>query len=302
MTNKNRIIPGLALLLAACIGGTAFAGATFDKVRGSGHLRLGYLPQAKPFTSVGADGKVEGYGAALCGEIARRVQAELAMPQLAVDWVPVTMDTGFTLVMRGDVDVLCTPTVATLGRRKALAYSLPTFAGGVRAVVRSDAPSTLKDVLEATPAQRNVWRGSPAMSLIKEVRFAAVAGTTSERWLATKVQTFKINAATTSVPDYASGLRFLQEGKYDVFFAERDVVLANLDEASKSKVIILNRQLTHEPLALGLPRGDEDFRLFVDTVLSNTYNAADFPALYVKYFGAFDEPSRLFFSWVTPPP
>ena len=275
---------------------------TFDKVRESGHLRLGYLPQARPFTSAGADGKVEGYGAELCGEIARHVQSELALSQLAVDWVPVTMDNRFTLVMRGDVDVLCTPTVATLDRRKALAFSIPMFAGGIRAVVRTDAPAALKDVLEATPSQRNVWRGSPAMTMIEKTTFGTVAGTTSERWLATKVSTFKLNTATVSTPDYASGLQFLQEGKIDVFLADRDLVLANLDEDARSKVVILKRQLTHEPLALGLPRGDEDFRLFVDTVLTKTYSSPDFGALYGKYFGAFDEPSRTFFSWVTPPP
>ncbi len=147
------------------------------------------------------------------------------MPELEVEWVPVTMDTRFTVVMRGQADVLCTPSVATLERRKALAFSIPVFAGGLRAVVRSDAPAALRDVLEATPAQRNVWRGSPSMTLIEKTRFAVVAGTTSERWLATKVASFKLNTATVSVPDYASGIKFLLERKIDVFLAERDLVL-----------------------------------------------------------------------------
>ena len=135
------------------------------------------------------------------------------------------MDTRFTAVMRGQADVLCTPSVATLDRRKALAFSIPVFAGGLRAVVRSDAPAALRDVLEATPAQRNVWRGSPAYNMIEKTRFATVAGTTSERWLATKVSSFKLNTATVSVPDYASGVKFLLERKIDVFLAERDVPL-----------------------------------------------------------------------------
>jgi len=296
----NKIIGALLLAIGAC--GVAAAGPTLDKVRDSGHLRLGYLPNAAPFTSAGAGGAVEGYGAALCGEIAARVKAQLNQPQLAVDWVPVNMDNRFTLVMRGDVDVLCTPTVPTLERRKALAYSIPTFASGIRAVVRANAPAALKDILEATPSQHNVWRGSPTQTLLEQTSFATVAGTTSERWLASKVNTFKINTATVSVPDVASGIKFLQERKIDVFFIERDLALANMDAAARQDLVVLKRQFTNEPLALGLPRGDDDFRLFVDTVLSATYSAPDFPAAYAKYFGQYDDNSKQFFAWNILPP
>jgi ABC-type amino acid transport substrate-binding protein len=298
MQNKHLFGSGVALLVAACLSGTALAGGTFDRVRDSGHLRLAYLPNAAPFTDT-AGGNVEGYGAALCQEIATRLKAQLAMPDLAVDWVPVTMDTRFTVVMRGQADVLCTPAVATLERRKALAFSLPVFAGGLRAVVRSDAPTALRDVLEATPAQRNVWRGSPSMTLIEKTRFAVVAGTTAERLLATKVASFKLNTATVSVPDHASGIKFLLERKIDVFLAERELVLPILDDSSRQKVAILKRQFTHDPLGLGLPRDDDDFRLFVDSVLSATYASADFPALYSRYFQQYDELSRTFFTWNT---
>ena len=76
------------------------------------------------------------------------------------------------------------------------------------------------------------------------------------------------------MPDYASGIKFLQQNKVDVFFAERDVALAAMDDKASQELEVLNRQLTHEPLALALPRGDEDLRLLVDTVLSKTFSAA----------------------------
>jgi len=100
-----------------------------------------------------------------------------------------------------------------------------------------------------------------------------------------------------SVPDYASGIKFLLERKIDVFLAERDLVLPVLDESSSPKVAILKRQFTQDPLGLGLPRDDDDFRLFVDSVLSATYASPEFPALYSRYFQKYDEVSRTFFSW-----
>jgi len=302
MTNKHHLrISMAAFAFAALTAGAAFAGATADRIRENNRLRLAYIPQARPFTSASGQG-ADGYGAALCGEIASRVKAELALPQLAVEWVPVSLDTAISTVSSGNADVLCTPANATLERRRTVAFSIPTFAGGIRAVVRADASTALRDVLEATPTTKNVWRGSPALNLLEKTRFAVVAGTSSEKTLAMKVSSFKLNTATVSVPDYASGIKFLLERKIDVFLAERDVVMAALDEATAQKVVILKRQLTHEPLALALPRGDDDFRLLVDTALASAYSSPQFAATYSKYFGALDESSKQFFSWVIPPP
>jgi polar amino acid transport system substrate-binding protein len=289
------------LLLAACLPGAVLAGPTLDRIRDSGHIRFAYLPQARPFTVAGSGGAVDGYSAELCNRIAERVKSQLGLQQLAVDWVEVRADNVLQTMTGGGADVLCTPSNATLERRKQLSYSLPVFAGGIRAVVRNDAPMALRDALEAQPSTRNVWRGSPALNMIEQTRFATVAGTSSEKWLASKVSGFKLNTATVSVPDYASGLRFLVERKIDVFFAERDVALAAMDDASRAKLVVLNRQLTHEPLALAIPRGDDDFRLQVDSALTDAYNSPEFSALYVKYFHKMDDATRTFFAWVTPP-
>ncbi|HET9472451.1 MAG TPA: amino acid ABC transporter substrate-binding protein [Steroidobacteraceae bacterium] len=302
MTNKHRSGAGLALLLAASISGTAFGGATVDRIRESGHVRFGYIAQAKPFTSPGANGAVEGYGAELCGRIASALKSQLALQQLAVDWVPVTLDSAAGAVAGGQVDVLCTPANATLARRKSVSFSIPTFAGGIRAVVRNDVTPQIREALENNPRTRPVWRGTPAQGMVEATRFATVAGTSSERWLKAKKASFKLNSATVSVPDYASGIKFLMEDKIDVFFAERDVALAAMDDKASQELRVLNRQITHEPLALALPRGDEDLRLLVDTVLSSTYSAPDFAELYRKYFGALDDANQTFFSWVTPAP
>jgi len=291
-----------ALLLVACVSGAAFAGPTLDRIRDSGHIRLAYLPSGKPFTAAAAGGTPEGYGVELCSRVAERVKSQLGLANLQVDWVEVRADNVLETVAKGDADLLCTPSNATLERRRTLSYSLPVFAGGVRAVVRSDAPMSLRNVLEEQPSQRNVWRGSPALNVIEQTRFSTVAGTSSEKRLAAKVKGFKLNTVTVSVPDYASGIQYLVDRKTDVFLAERDVVLAALNDQTRSKVVVLDRQITHEPLALAMPRGDEDFRLQVDSALSAAYNSPEFSSLYVKYFHRLDDATRNFFAWVTPAP
>jgi len=293
MSNNNRLSSLCIAVLLAGVSATALGGATSDRVRDSGQIKLGFLPGAKPFTSAGGSG-AEGYGAALCAGIADRLKA-------TAEWKSLTPDNALAAVASGEVDILCTPLSATLERRKSVSFSIPTFAGGVRAVVRSDASEQLRNILEATPSQKNVWRGSPALTLLEKTRFATVEGTVSKDALAKKVASLKLNTATVSVPDYASGIKFLLERKIDVFLAERDVVLAQLDDTTRGKLVVLNRQLTHQPLSLAVPRGDEDFLLAVDTALTAVLSSPEFPALYAKYFGSLDEGARTFFTWATPP-
>jgi polar amino acid transport system substrate-binding protein len=302
----NKLHPGLraalaVLTLGALAPATVSAGAALDRIRESGHVRFAYIPQARPFTSAGANGAVEGYGAALCERIAADLGTQLGA-QLAVDWVPVTIDTAAGAISGGQADILCTPSNATLARRKTLSYSIPVYAGGIRAVVREDVAPQVREALELNPRQRPVWRGTPAQGMVEATRFATVAGTSSERWLASGIRKFKLNTATVSVPDYASGIKFLMENKIDVFFAEADVALAAMDDKARRELRILKRQITQEPLALALPRDDEDLRLLVDTSLSSAYASADFETLYGKYFGSLDDASRNFFAWVTPAP
>jgi polar amino acid transport system substrate-binding protein len=299
MTNKLSTVLTVLALGAASV--TASAGAALDQIKSSGKVRFAYIPQAKPFTS-GAAGAVEGYGAALCEKIAAALNSQTGVEKLAVEWVPVTLESAMGAISGGQADLMCTPANATLARRKSVSFSLPIFAGGVRAVVRNDITPQVREALENNPRTRPIWRGTPAQGMVEATTFATVAGTSSEKVLANAIRNYKLNTATVSVPDYASGIKFLQQGKIDVFFAERDVALAAMDEKASRELEVLNRQFTHEPLALAMPRGDEDLRLLVDTALSTTYSSADFPSLYGKYFGRLDDVNRTFFTWVTPAP
>jgi ABC-type amino acid transport substrate-binding protein len=301
MTHRHSVRALQGALLLAAMAGVASGGEALERIRDRGRIALAYLPNAKPFT-YDAGGHAAGYGAALCEQIAAAVKARLGVAQLGTSWVAVRMDNAYSTVASGNADVLCTPSNATLERRKTLSFSIPTFAGGVRAVVRSDAPTELRNILEAAPVQRNVWRGSPSMTLLEKTTFATTADTPTEQRLAAKIAALRLNSATVSVPDYASGIKFLLERKIDVFLAERDAVLAAMDDLSRQKLIILDRQLTHDPLALALPRNDDEFRLVVDTALSAAYSSPEFAALYGKYFGSLDDASRTFFSWATPAP
>jgi ABC-type amino acid transport substrate-binding protein len=168
--------------------------------------------------------------------------------------------------------------------------------------VRKDAPAALRQALGEDQPQRPVWRGSPAAKLIEKTTFAVVSGMTAESWLARTLDSFQVHATIVKVPDHRAGLQQLLDRKVDVLFGDRSVMLEAMDEASMREVVIFPRLFTHEPLSLALARGDDDFALVVDRALSRLYSSGDFPKLYSKWFGDFDEAARTFFLWSTPPP
>jgi polar amino acid transport system substrate-binding protein len=282
-----------------CLALTALPAAaqTVDRVKAAGHINLGYLADARPFTSRGAGGAPEGYAATLCQQVVDRLKSRMASAQLAVQWVPVTVDNRLREVQQGNVDLLCTPMSVTVARRQDVSFSIPVFAAGNRAVVRAETAQALRDALADNPGPHPVWRGSPAAKVLGKTKFAAVTGTTTASWLDGRRTSLQVDATIVPVPDYRTGLQKLLAGDVDVLFGERTVVLSAMDESTRGKVVVLDRLFTHESAALALAKGDDDFRALVDAALSEIYASNGFQELYTKWFGAFDDSTRTFFEW-----
>ena len=295
----NRAIPAIAVVLASLTAVPALA-ATLDRIRETGTIRLGYLADARPFSFRSESGGADGYAVALCQQVAEHVKKGLQLQDLRVEWVAVTPDDRLSDVQQGNVDLLCAPTSATLTRRQDVSFSIPIFAGGNRAVVRADAPEALRDALSEARATRAVWRGSPAARVLKGTTFGVVAGTTSDTWLKSRRATLQVDARIVPVTDYRSGLQAVRDGKVDVFFGERSLVLGAMGDKERDDLVVLDRLFTHEPLAFALARGDEDFRLLVDRALSQFYASPGFGEAYKRWHGDFDDRMRTYFIWNTP--
>jgi polar amino acid transport system substrate-binding protein len=297
MRIKSTVLFAFATI--ALVGAMPASSGTLDHIRDTGHIRLGYVPDAKPFTSMGASGP-EGYGVQVCEAIVAQLKIQLGLPDIAIDWVALSIESRLTQVQQGNVDLLCLPTSETLSNRKQVAYSLPVFAGGNRAVLRADASPALRHTLAGDRPDKPVWRGSPAAKILENTTYAVVPGTSTEAWLKERGTALGIKAKVTNVPDYRAGIQAVLDGKADVFFGDRAVILGTIDPATRDKVAIVERLFTHEQAGLALARGDDDFRLAVDTALANIYPSKNFNDLYTRWFGAPDDKAKTFFLWSTP--
>ena len=295
---RVRVVILVIVSLAAAVLQVAWtataSAATLDRVRQTGKLTLGYRTDARPFSYKDEFGNPDGYAVSLCKNVAEKMKSDLGLPDLAVEWVPVTGEDQFKAVQESKVDLLC-GAADTLASRKDVDFSIPIFPGGIGALLRADAPVGLKEVLSGRPPSGPLWRGYPAQIIEKQV-FSVVAGTPSEKWVQDRLDKFELTAKVVPVEGYDAGVQSVLDRSSNVFFADRSILLdAAKRSASPGDLTVLDRQFTYVPLALALERNDADFRLVVDRTLSQFFGSDEFHSLYVKWFGKPDESAAMFF-------
>ncbi len=295
--HRGRITSLAAAAVAVAVLTLAQASAaTLDRVRETGKLTLGYRTDAQPFSYRDASGKPAGFTVALCQKIADEVKTEIGLPALKLEWVPVALADRFNDLRQGKIDLLCGADTATLTRMKEVSFSIPIFPSGIGAMLRADAPAALRDILaEGPPPSHPIWRGSPARTLLEKQTFSVVTGTNSETWLAGRIAAFQIDATVAPVANYEAGVQRVLARHTDVLFGDRPILLEAAKRTPSEDLIVLDRLFTFEPLAIGLQRSDEDFRLIVDRTLSRLYRQPEFVNLYATWFGRPDQGANTFF-------
>lgn len=269
--------------------------ATLEQVRASHTLTLGYLPDFAPFSVQDGD-KASGYAIDLCMKVAEQVQRVLALPALQVRFQPVALADEITAVSSAQINLLCTPTVASLERRKQVSFSIPVYTAGVTALVRKDAPAALLNVLNGQQAHNGpTWRATLNRGLAEQT-FAVVAGGVTEVWVRRQLQTLGVIATVITVASNEAGFEAVVQGKADAFFSER-MLLNNLlaRHAEEDAVRLVERIYEYAPVSMVVPRGDEDFRLLVDTVISEMYRSGDIDQAYQAHLGGTTESIRRLF-------
>lgn len=270
------------------------AGA-LERIQKAGKVTFGYREDARPFSYRDEAGTAVGYSVALCQKIAEQIKVELKLPNLAVEWLAIAADGRFQAVREGKVDLLCEADTATLARRQEVSFSIPVYPGGTGALLRDDSSWRLRQILTTGKTTGPFWRASPAQ-IIEQQTFSVIPRTTSDSWLAARLQKFQLSAKVAQVANYEEGVRSILDRRTNVFFGDRAILLeAARRSPQKRDLIVLERNFTFEPIAFALQRGDEDFRLLVDRALSRIFSSEDIRYLYAKWFGKPDESALDFY-------
>ena len=274
-----------ALLTLFVAGSPVVAGAaTLERIAEAKTFKIGVREDARPFSFKNEAGDATGYTVDLCREVAVDVKAKLGLEQLAVEFIAVGTEDRFQAIAEGKIDILCGSTTATLSRREKVSFSVPTFVTGVSALLRSDAPQFLREVLSgrttAAPPRARL------LQAFEDRTFGVRSGTTAEAWLEGSLTQLATNATMVGVASYEEGLEGVRKGDLDAFFGDRALLIGLVAETGKpADFEVAERFFTYEPYALAFQRGDEDFRLLVDRTLSRLYRSSTVIPIYSKYFG-----------------
>jgi len=291
-TSSRTIGTGLLGLCLATAAAAAHAAPTpaLERIKGAGSMTIGYVDGTPPFSSMGGQAQPVGYSIDLCKHVVDAVKAKLGIASLNVKYVPLVPDNVLDSVSKGEVDLMCTPTVDTLKRRERVSYSIPVLNGGIGVAVRKDASDTLLRVLHGEAAHSGpTWRATINRGLANHT-YAVRQGSVGEDWVRQQIKRLGVIATVVTAKDEAEGVQMLLDHKADAFFSER-VLLEEAASKGKEadKLMVVNRNFNYQPLALMMGRNDDDFRLVVDTALSQYYRAPQFAEQYLRYFGPFDE-------------
>jgi len=265
----------VALLAAAGIASAQPLDGRLKKIADARTLTLAYRTDAAPFSFADDKNQPTGYTVDLCKRIATLIEGQLGVKGLQVKWVPVTSQNRFEAIAKGQADLECGASTATLARMKQVDFSHYTFVDGTGLLTTNKA-------------------GIRTMSDVTGKRIGVVGGTTNERVMGELDSRRKLGLAIVPMKTREEALAALEEGKVDAFASDKILLIgASMKAKDPKSLYLLPEDLSFEPYAIALPRGDAGLRLAVNTALSRIYGDGEITSIFGKWFGPLGDPTPL---------
>lgn len=254
-----------------CAAGSAPAqelDGRLKQIYDAGTIRLAYRSDANPFSFVSPQGQPDGYTIDLCKFIAAALGRELRK-NLSTEWVPVNSQNRFDSIAAGVADIECGSSSVSFTRMAKVDFSSFIF-------------------MENTGLMVRVSSGISGLVDLNGKKIAVIIGTTNEAAVVKEIQRRQFKTVVIRVKDRREGIAALQSGAVDSFASDK-LLLIGAPDADGSIYKMLPENLSSEPYALALPRGDWRFRAAVNKALSQLYSSPQILDIYRKWFAALGE-------------
>jgi glutamate/aspartate transport system substrate-binding protein len=238
---------------------------TLLKARTSGEVAVGYRDASIPLSYLSASKEPVGYSIDLCRAIVDAMSTEVSR-DLVIKWVPVTSDTRFNAVIRGQVDLECGSTTSNLERKKVVDFSPVIFVAGTKLMVKKGSPvKSYRDL-----AGRSV---------------VVTTGTTNEKTMRDLVARFNLKTTILTGTDHADSYAQLVQGKADAF-ATDDVLLYGFIALNRAQdqLMVVGDFLSYEPYGIMFRKDDPQLAKLVATTLHDLAASRELEQTYNKWF------------------
>jgi ABC-type amino acid transport substrate-binding protein len=238
------------------------------QINETGTIKLAYRSDANPFSFMSPQGRPDGYTIDLCKFIASSLERQLNR-KLAIEWVPVDSQNRFDSIAAGVADIECGSSSVSFARMTKVDFSNFIFMENTGLIVRINS-------------------GISNFGDLKGRRIAVIVGTTNEAAVVKEVQSRQFQTTVIRVKDRREGIAALRTGAVDSFASDKLLLIGD-PTASGADYRMLPENLSTEPYALALPRGDWRFRAAVNLALSRLYSSPQILEFYRKWFAALGE-------------
>ena len=269
----TRIFAALLLAAAPAILSAQALDGRLKKIADSKSIAVAYRTDALPFAFEGDGKQPAGYTVELCKRIVASLERQLKVQPLQVKWVPATSQNRLDLVRKGQADMECGSTTVTLSRMSEVDFSSYVFVDSTGVLVRN--ATNVKSFPE-----------------LAGKRIAVISNTTNEAALDAAVKKLKGGANVVKMKNRDEAVKALESGSIDAFAGDK-VLLHGLAAKVKDRTVysVLDEDLSFEPYAIALPRGDANFRLAVNRALSEIFRSDDIVDIFRQAFGASAQPT-----------
>ncbi len=270
-------------LIGALVAGSLFAtGAiaesvpnTLGKIKAAKTINVAFADNALPFSFVGSNNEPAGYSIDLCKRVIAGIGQAVGQPNLKVNWLAGSTPERLRMIATGKADLECGNTSQTLARLASVDFSGLIFidAGGI--MIRADSSFN-------------------SMADLDGKKIAVLKGTTTEARLNAIVQKHLANARVVTVGDANEALAMLESGSADAYAGDK-IKLVGLAAQAKdpAKFVMLAEEISFEPYAMALPRGDAALRLEVNRALTQVYLSDDIETIFARWLGVLGRPTPL---------
>lgn len=251
-----------SLFLAACLAMALCAGVAradqLDDIKKKGEIVIGVLGTDEPNSFVDPKTReIVGYEVDIASAIARKIGVKPVFKQLAVA-------ARIPELQQGRVDLLAASLTHNKEREAQIDFSLTTFVTGQKVLVKNS--SGIKDLAQ-----------------LGGKKVLTVKGGTQEPNIRKAVPSVDVVTFETTQQAFLA----LQQGK-GVGYVNDEASLVN-DHAklgpAKKDYTILPQNLSVEPLALGLKKGEGALKTLVDGVLRELESSGEAEKLFIKWYG-----------------
>lgn len=240
---------------------------TLNRIASSGTLRLGARLESVPFSYQLPDGRATGYSVELCLYLAEQIRKRLRLARLQTEMVFLAnVRDGMKAIKDNRIDIECGVTVDAAERRKEVSFSLPVFYSSMRVI---------------SPATLTIDR----LTQLAGRRVAVPKATVAHRALLQLEGQVYPRPSIVEVETAEQGLDLLARGQVDAFANfEAQLRLWRARQPDPLRYRVGGEMQYLEPVALMLPRGDQEFSRVVDVILSHAMIDGVLTRLYKRWF------------------